>query len=606
MFAHTHSPASIRDLDASSASTNSCESPTISTPHAHCQDWKPHQELGKTFQSLLLTPFPPNIFIQHLYSPQRSDQIFNPTTMVDTPTARALRANRRSSNFQSNVQNSEDPASSLSTPAPTSSTSTPVTATRNLRLTASRIASLTTETQQNDSSQTSHFTTPATNASASSKKSKGASVKKNEKSTPASTSGESKMQSEVSKDKDAARSDTPASKNKDSGAKPATPAPYEGGRRASSRLALLASVAATPQSGAEEEEVTPSSAAAGSSASHEEGAPSVPASSATKKTSAARIKDTKTLRSSPRIAELSRSAVDQPAVATPTAVVTTPTAALAVSSSAASTPAPSSARVTRNKSATALPSTTTPAANAHDGKNKKDASDNDAQASAPPRSTRSKTTSAAAAAPMASTPTTAVVETQMKKKKKKPHQMKEKATASPPSSPKHTPGAPIAWPAPQFKHNDLHKWIVISEALDFASVVGVYGKDEGWPVLPRKEAFLDAFVRDELMGGLRSLRGMAGSAADVRERLAGVVEVLKAEMLGSAVVGDDKGGKKGEDGIVDEDNEGDVMMPGALNTAGEEGGSGGTATHTSGDAGEGDTESQSEEEAGSILGTFGG
>ncbi|EKG21446.1 hypothetical protein MPH_01244 [Macrophomina phaseolina MS6] len=95
----------------------------------------------------------------------------------------------------------------------------------------------------------------------------------------------------------------------------------------------------------------------------------------------------------------------------------------------------------------------------------------------------------------------------------------------------HTPGAPESWPPAMYRHNDLHKWIIISEAPDFASVRTTYGADEEWPVLPRRASFLDPFGKRELVGGVSSLRSMVECAVQRKDRLIGVVEGLERESV---------------------------------------------------------------------------
>ncbi|KAF4538937.1 hypothetical protein BFW01_g8270 [Lasiodiplodia theobromae] len=160
-----------------------------------------------------------------------------------------------------------------------------------------------------------------------------------------------------------------------------------------------------------------------------------------------------------------------------------------------------------------------------------------------------------------------------------------------------TPGAPASWSAPMFRHNDLHKWLIISDfdnladataALAMSYMDSVGGENgDGNSVkdssnssnallpLPRRVEFLLAFDKPHVARAVKSLRAMCEAATGDVEKL--LRELKELEDVGGV---DDE--KKDEDVVMSGTNgagsgdDGLDVVPGA---AGEE------AATTDGDGG---------------------
>lgn len=132
-----------------------------------------------------------------------------------------------------------------------------------------------------------------------------------------------------------------------------------------------------------------------------------------------------------------------------------------------------------------------------------------------------------------------------------------------------TPGAPASWSAPMFRHNDLHKWLIISEFDNFADataalamryVDSVGGENDGGSSvadsnnsnsrnemlpLPRRVEFMLAFDKPVVARAVKSLRAMCEAATRDMEKL--LRELHELEDVG---------------GVGEEKNDEDVVMSG--------------------------------------------
>lgn len=127
-----------------------------------------------------------------------------------------------------------------------------------------------------------------------------------------------------------------------------------------------------------------------------------------------------------------------------------------------------------------------------------------------------------------------------------------------------TPGAPASWSAPMFRHNDLHKWLIISDFDNFAdataalamryvdsvggengggsSVTDSNSRSEMLP-LPRRVEFMLAFDKPQVAHAVKSLRAMCEAATRDMEKL--LRELRELEDVGG--VGEEK---KDEDVVM--------------------------------------------------------
>ncbi|KAK7560069.1 hypothetical protein IWX49DRAFT_79364 [Phyllosticta citricarpa] len=80
--------------------------------------------------------------------------------------------------------------------------------------------------------------------------------------------------------------------------------------------------------------------------------------------------------------------------------------------------------------------------------------------------------------------------------------------------------------AKPLNHNDLVKWIVVSDAPDYASVVAKFGNAKGYPVLPRSPKYLEKFGARELRVGLKCLRKMNDAAREENGKLEAEAQAL--------------------------------------------------------------------------------
>ncbi|KAK7511284.1 uncharacterized protein IWZ02DRAFT_106290 [Phyllosticta citriasiana] len=80
--------------------------------------------------------------------------------------------------------------------------------------------------------------------------------------------------------------------------------------------------------------------------------------------------------------------------------------------------------------------------------------------------------------------------------------------------------------AKPLNHNDLVKWIVVSDAPDYASVVAEFSNAKGYPVLPRSPKHLEKFGARELRIGLKCLRKMNDAAREENGKLEAEAQAL--------------------------------------------------------------------------------